>query len=205
MIKQCGFLLLLFYSVQLISQSDFRIEPPSWWTGMKNNKFQLMVYGDKVGTMLPTVEGKEVYLDHYSKVENENYLFLNLEIDQFAQAQDINIVFTDQSGKSHTQLYSLHQRQNNSESRQGFDASDIIYLITPDRFCNGDKSNDNNNEYHDKLDREDPYGRHGGDLAGIISKLDYIKEMGYSAIWLNPVLENNQFEQSYHGYATTDY
>src|SRR5690606_37657211 len=89
--------------------------------------------------------------------------------------------------------------------RRGFDASDVIYLITPDRFANGDLSNDSIEGLGEGLDRQDPYGRHGGDLEGIIEHLDYIEEMGYTQIWLNPVLENDQPEQSYHGYATTDF
>jgi glycosidase len=196
---------LSFFSIQLISQPNLRIEPPSWWVGMKNSELQLMVYGEDIGSMVPSIKATDVFLDYYMKVENDNYLFINLKIEKTAQAQAVDIAFTSPSGKIIKQSFRLDDRIPDSEVRQGFDASDIIYLITPDRFCNGDESNDNHSEFQDKINRKDPYGRHGGDLAGIIAKLDYVTDMGYSAIWLNPVLENKQSEQSYHGYATTDY
>ncbi|MDX1515509.1 MAG: alpha-amylase family glycosyl hydrolase, partial [Woeseiaceae bacterium] len=87
----------------------------------------------------------------------------------------------------------------------GFGSEDVIYLITPDRFANGDPSNDAVAGYGDPPDRSDPYGRHGGDLAGVAEHLDYVADMGFTAIWLNPVLENAMPEASYHGYATTDF
>ena len=101
--------------------------------------------------------------------------------------------------------YKLLERDYESIYRKGFSAKDVIYLITPDRYANGNSNNDTNYSLKEKSNRKDKDGRHGGDLQGIIENLDYIEEMGFTQIWLNPVLENDQPKLSYHGYSTTDY
>ncbi len=198
-------LFLLMISISLISQSIERVEPPFWWVGMKNTNLQLMIYGEDIGQLTPSLKGDKVYLDAVSRVENENYLFLDLTIDEDATAQSFRISFKNIDNELLNYSYELKEREKGSADRQGFNNSDVIYLITPDRYANGDASNDNISGYPDKLNRGAEYGRHGGDVAGLINSLDYISDMGYTAIWLNPILENNMEQWSYHGYATTDY
>ncbi|MDX1637566.1 MAG: glycoside hydrolase family 13 protein [Balneolaceae bacterium] len=182
-----------------------RVEPLHWWTGMENPELQLMMYGEDIGQLHPNIDYEGIDIDRVQKTENDNYLFLYLHISPDARPGTVPITL-EQSGKPVTSYnYELKKRDPGSAARQGFNASDVIYLITPDRFANGNPANDELPEYRDKRDREDDYGRHGGDIQGIIDHLDYIEEMGFTAIWLNPVLENAMKESSYHGYATTDF
>ena len=97
------------------------------------------------------------------------------------------------------------KKRPSSHRNQGFSQKDVIYLITPDRFANSDLENDSINRLKESSDRKNKYGRHGGDIAGVIDNLDYIYDMGFTQIWLNPLLENDQESYSYHGYSTTDY
>ena len=178
-----------------------RIEPAFWWTGMKNTELQLLVYGKDIAQSQVQFEYPGVRLKETVRVENPNYLFLYLEIGK--EAQPGVILFTFTQGKQKTvKPYELKKRVASSGA-QGFDASDVLYLIMPDRFANGDPSNDV--WEHVPIERNEPVGRHGGDFAGISKHLDYIRDLGVTAIWLNPVLENKMPRASYHGYATTDF
>lgn len=195
-----NFSILLFFLVsQAFGQSIERIEPANWWIGMKDPKVQVMIYGEKVGTFKPLINSKSVKLLGSHKVKNPNYLFIDLEITKRAKAEKIEIKI----GES-TTVFELKERRALSHERQGFNTSDVIYLITPDRFANGDKSNDNIATYSDLTNRVE-YGRHGGDIQGIINHLDYIQKIGFTAIWPMPLEENNMPQWSYHGYAITDY
>ncbi|MDL2323483.1 glycoside hydrolase family 13 protein [Bacteroidales bacterium OttesenSCG-928-A17] len=178
-----------------------RVEPTFWWTGMKQTELQILFYGDKIGETTLEFNYPGVILKEIVQVENPNYLFVYLDITPDTKPGKID--FTFKKGKKKKVLgYELKPRAS-SVGAQGFDSSDVLYLIMPDRFANGDTSND---EWNDVLvKREDPFGRHGGDLEGINKNLDYIKELGVTAIWLNPVLENNMPRGSYHGYAITDF
>lgn len=182
-----------------------RVEPLHWWTGMENPELQLMLYGDDIGALTPSVNYQGVKIKRIQKVKNDNYLFVYLNISEETQPGKFDIKLSKDGQQELSYEYELKEREKNSASRQGFNSSDVIYLITPDRFANGNPKNDEIKGYADGLDREDDYGRHGGDIQGIIDHLDYIDEMGFTAIWLNPVLENAMEESSYHGYATTDY
>jgi glycosidase len=130
---------------------------------------------------------------------------LNLEIQPTVKPQTFPIHFLKDEKVVFSHPYTLKERKENSAARQGFSTADVLYLITPDRFANGDPSNDNHPDMREKSNRSFKGGRHGGDIAGIIKNLDYIRSTGFSAIWLNPVLENNQTEYSYHGYSITDF
>ena len=101
--------------------------------------------------------------------------------------------------------YELFKRKKTNDKKETLNSADVIYLITPDRYANGDEKNDEIDLLLEKPNRKNKDGRHGGDLQGIINNLDYIEDMGFTQIWLNPVLENNQPDYSYHGYSTTDY
>ncbi len=182
-----------------------RIEPSSWWIGFENPVVQVMIYGNKISATRPEINYPGVTIKSILAVENPNYLFLDLVIDKNAKPGVIEILFK-QSGKIKAKTnFELLERYKDSAKREGFNQTDAIYLIMPDRFANGDPNNDMIPGMKEKPDRNEPYGRHGGDLAGIRKNLDYIKDLGFSAIWLNPVLENDQPQASYHGYAITDF
>ena len=180
-----------------------RVEPPFWWTGFKDSRLQLMLHGPDIGRMEPGVEHPGVRIERVRRVSSPNYLFVYLDLADAAPGQ-FNLVLSG-GGRRIVHPYLLHAKNPDPEHARGFNRADAIYLITPDRFANGDTGNDNLPGLGDPVDRSALQGRHGGDLAGIIRHLDYIADLGFSAIWLNPVLENAMPEGSYHGYATTDF
>ena len=203
----CFFLFTIIALPQsLFSQKKIdRIEPPNWWIGMKNPNLQLMVYGKEIGRLQPSISYAGVSIQQVVKVKNQNYLFLDLNITEDAKAGSFQINFSDKGKIVESKNYKLKARTTAPEDIKGFDNSDVLYLITPDRFANGDPSNDNISGYKEIADRSNKGGRHGGDIEGIRKHLDYIADMGFTAIWLNPTLENDQPEYSYHGYAATDF
>jgi len=195
--------LLLFASFGSLStaQKIERVEPPSWFTGMKETALQLMVYGQELASYDVTTGYPGVKVATLVKTGNPNYLFVNLDINSKALPGNIPLVFTRGKQKlTHNYLLLAHP----SGPARGFDASDVIYLLMPDRFANGDPGNDNVEGMLEQVSRTNPNGRHGGDLRGISDHLDYIKDLGVTGLWLNPFLENNQKAFSYHGYSITD-
>lgn len=182
-----------------------RIEPPFWWTGFKNQSLQLMVYGERISETKPVINYEGVELISSTAVENPNYLFLDLRLSPGVKPGKFEIAFKQNGKIIIASTYELKARETGSLERIGFNSSDVMYLIMPDRFANGDPSNDSMPDQLEKGNRNDPNGRHGGDLKGIEDRLDYIKDNGYTAIWVNPVLENNMPGVSYHGYSTTDF
>ena len=181
-----------------------RVEPPSWWTGFKETSLQLLVHGEGISAFEPSIEYDGVTIERVERVTSPNYLFLYLDISDGAAAGEFDIVFSGR-GEELVHRYTLHEKNTDPAHAKGFDGSDAIYLITPDRFANGDPANDTIEGMADKLDRGFKGGRHGGDIQGLIDALPYIQGMGFTAIWLNPVLENNVPEYSYHGYGATDF
>lgn len=181
------------------------LEPPFWWTGMQSPTLELMVHGLNIAELEPRLDYPGVGIADVHRTGNPNYLFLELELAANVAPGGFVVDFRRDGETELTYRYELRPRETGSADRKGFDASDVIYLVTPDRFANADASNDEVDGLVDGLDRGDPHGRHGGDLQGIIDHLDYIAGMGYTQIWLNPVLQNDQPESSYHGYATTDF
>ncbi len=172
---------------------------------MKNSNLQILVHGEGISKAKLDIDYPGVKLVSTDRVDNINYLFINLIIEKEAVAGTIKIHFRFQDGKSLSYDYKLLERREGSSQRMGFTSSDVVYLLFPDRFANGDPSNDSYEGMEDKFDRDDLYARHGGDLQGVINHLDYIKELGMTAIWLNPLLESKQPWQSYHHYAITDF
>lgn len=199
------FLLLLFCMSTTFSfgQNVDRIEPANWWLGMKHNKIQLLIHGDEIANLKPVINYPNVSVQQIIQVENPNYLFLNITIEENAKAGNIPIDFYKNGEKVTSKPFSLLEKEEGEID--GFDASDAIYLITPDRFVNGRKENDNIVGLKEQANRSNKGGRHGGDIAGLRQSLDYIKDLGFTAVWLNPLLENNMEEYSYHGYSTTDF
>lgn len=181
------------------------VEPPFWWIGMNNNSLQILLHNKNVNINEYKAEIRYdgVTLKEIKKVENPHYLFLTLEVSPSVKPGNVPITFTS-GKKSFTYNYELKNKSSAKHRIQGFNSSDVVYLIMPDRFANGDTKNDSIPGMPEGVHRDKGEGRHGGDLKGISDHLDYIKDLGVTAIWLNPVLENNQKRSSYHGYAITD-
>lgn len=181
-----------------------KMAPTFWWAGMKNPELQILLYGKDIASSDVTISSQDVILKEVVKQANPNYLLLYVDLSE-AAPQTFNIVL--KKGKKTTTVpYELKQRTRKGEDIEGFTAQDVLYLIMPDRFANGDPSNDVvEGMLENKVDRNEQYARHGGDLKGIEDHLDYIADLGVTAIWLNPTQENDMPDGSYHGYAITDY
>lgn len=195
-----------FYSdTGLLRVGKSRVEPPFWWKGMKNQELQILIYDKDISdykVVLNNAVGLE--LINVKKVPNPNYLFVNIRITEKAKTGFFDIIL-EKENVAKRFPYELKAREMSNSENRGVDNSDFIYHIMPDRFANGDYSNDSYSDMRQEgINRNKMYFRHGGDLQGIINHLDYIKDLGASAIWLTPVLENDQPYASYHGYAITD-
>ena len=182
-----------------------KIDPPFWFTGMNNPELQLMVYGEGIGQASVSVNYPGVSLSSVVKLESNNYLLVYLHLDKEVKPGKMPITFTV-GKKKLVKEYELKARSKAGVDHKGFDASDALYLLMPDRFANGNPSNDIiPGMLEGNVDRNEPFARHGGDLKGIENHLDYIADLGVTSIWLNPIQENDMKEGSYHGYAITDY
>src|SRR5690554_5366609 len=166
-------LLLLFVSFQLLAQAQ-KIEPEFWWSGMKTPELQLLVYGKNIADLQPEFSNG-ITIKEVLKVENPNYLFLTIDTRNLPP-QKAKISF--KRGKKIVQTfdYEFKKRNEDSAERQGFDSSDVIYLLMPDRFANGNPNNDSTANTFEKANRSTEGGRHGGDIQGIIDHLDYIQD-----------------------------
>jgi glycosidase len=189
------------------ASQNYRIDhmdPPSWWAGMHNGRLQLMVHGPQIADLEPALSYPGVRIATVSRVPNRNYLFIDLDIAPDAAPGKLELLF-QRGAQSIRYSYDLQARAQGSAQRAGFNTSDVIYQVMPDRFANGDPSNDSVNGYADKLDRAKGGGRHGGDIQGIADHLDYVAGLGFTQLWSTPLLESNMPAYSYHGYATTDH
>ena len=180
------------------------LEPAHWWVGMRHDRVELLVHGPGIAALAPRVAHPGVTVADVARVDNPNYLFVTLAIAAEAKPGRFPIDFMDGARIAVRHPWRLEAREPGSAQRRGFDASDAIYLITPDRFANADPANDSAAGMQEHANRANPNGRHGGDIAGLRRHLDYIAGMGFTQIWPTPLLENNQPEYSYHGYAITD-
>ena len=208
---------LISYFLFLISyfaaaQTEYKCYPTNWWVGMKWNKVQVMVHADKIADKFPIIKmgtngvklATGVSLIKINRVENPNYIFLDIIIEPTAKPGKFTFPFL----KNIKLEYELKQRRkgNGFSYAQGVTSKDFIYLILPDRFSNGDPSNDKVPGMRDQtLNRDTVFNRHGGDLQGVQNKLDYLQNLGVTTIWLNPVLENDMPNRTEHGYAFTDH
>ena len=188
----------------LNSQIDI-VHPPNWWIGFENQELQILVKGEKISNYDVSIDYPGINLKKIHKADSPNYLFIDLNISNKTKPGTFKIKFKNENGDL-IHYYKLDNKRVLKKQNNGFDSSDVVYLITPDRFANGDYSNDIvTGLKEDKINRDDNYARHGGDLKGITKNMEYINEMGFTALWLNPILINDMKEGSYHGYATTDY
>ena len=185
-------------------QQVTRVEPLSWWTGMKTD-LQLLIQGEAISGYEVSIKGgKGISVKEIHKADSPNYLFVDVRIDASAKPGTYYIVFT-KGEESFKYPYEIAARREGSAERLSFTTKDLIYLIMPDRFVDGDESLDAVPRNMESVDKEAFFGRHGGDIAGIRSQLDYMADLGVTAIWNTPLLEDNEPASSYHGYACSDY
>ena len=183
----------------------FHVEPLNWWVDMNSPKFEILVHGDKVGECDVNISDERIKLIKTINLENSNYIVLGIQILERSKAFSFDIEFSKGGKLFEKYNYQLLKKSKRILAKDTYNSSDVIYLITPDRFSNGDKKNDIVSSLREKkINRRKPSSRHGGDINGIINHLDYISDMGFTAIWSTPMLENNMKNLSYHGYAITD-
>ena len=211
-IKKLFSVLIFFWVCLTLSAQAIKCYPTNWWVGMKWNKIQIMVHGDKVADHFPMIKmgpsgvklAAGVYLTKINRVENPNYVFLDLTINTDAKPGKFSFPFL----KDINLQYELKSRRkgNGTAYAQGVTSKDFIYLIMPDRFSDGDSTNDRVAGMRDQsLDRDSVYYRHGGDLKGIENHLDYLQSLGITTLWLTPVIINDMPNRTEHGYAFTDH
>lgn len=206
------FLLIALCSLMITTNAKIeikKIDPTNWYVGMKDASLQLMAYGANIRNAEVTTNYPNVRIDSLVRLDSPNYLLIYLNLKD-AQAGTMNIDF--KIGKQTTTVkYALLNREMSGDERKGFDNSDVLYMLMPDRFANGNPKNDIVKGMQDQLcNRNEPSLRHGGDIAGIMQHLDYFTDLGVTALWFTPVLENDRpadggKSSTYHGYATTDY
>lgn len=198
--KKIIFLLPILLFNFSFAQID-KVEPPFWYENMTNNQVQIMFYGKNIAENTVTVSNG-VVISQVQKTENPNYVFVTIDLKNVT-AQEL--MFTFKNGKkSFNQSYVIKKRKENSRYRKSFDASDMMYLIMPDRFANGNEKNDSDSNLQEKANRNIPGGRHGGDIQGIINNLDYLQSLGVTALWSTPLCEDNDKGYSYHTYGQSD-
>ncbi len=181
-----------------------KVAPTYWWAGMNNTELQILIYGEDIASSEVTLSVNDIYLKETVRQSNPNYLILYLDLKD-SKPQKFDIIL--KKGRKTTKVpYELKERTRKGSDIEGFTSSDVLYLIMPDRFANGNPENDVvPGMLENKVDRNEQFGRHGGDFKGISNHLDYISDLGVTAIWLNPTQENDMKDGSYHGYAITDY
>ena len=184
------------------------IEPKNWYAGMNDTRLQIVLTGQGIGDAKVTTEYPGVSVDSIVRLDSPNYLFVYLDLKD-AKAGDMPLTVT-LGKKSRTIAYPLKEREKKGYERMGFSKADVLYMFMPDRFAQGHEDNSKvKTRFPYVIDRNAPSLRHGGDLEGVRRHLDYFTDLGVTALWLAPVLENDQEEGNgqscYHGYATTDY
>ncbi|MDB5196422.1 MAG: alpha-amylase [Flaviaesturariibacter sp.] len=206
---------LFLITCAVIAQQSTQVYPTHWWVGMKNQNLQLMVYEKEIANQVPMLKmpaagipiAEGITLKKINRVENPNYLFLDLVISKTAKPGKRTFRFG--TGPLLKQIsFELKPRRsgNGTAYAQGVRSQDFIYLLMPDRFANGNYSNDKLPGYKDQtLNRDSMYHRHGGDIQGVTAHLDYLKDMGVTTVWMTPVLENDMPNRTEHGYAITNH
>ena len=183
-----------------------QIKPPHWWVGFESNELQILLKSNQIQDMDVTIDYPGVKLLKVNSADSPNYLFIDIEIDKNTSPGYIELLFSSNDSIHHKLEYQLKKRTKSTLDFKGFNSEDVIYLITPDRFANGNPKNDINTDLKEqRIDRNDDYARHGGDIKGISDHLDYIQKMGFTAIWSSPLRTNNMKRWSYHGYAITNH
>ena len=183
-----------------------QVKPLHWWVGFESEELQLLVKSNQIQGMKVTVNTPSVEITKVHNADSPNYLFIDLKIKKNTAPGKIQLLFSSQDNESYSLDYELKARTKSALDYKGFNSEDAIYLITPDRFANANPVNDiQPNLQEQKINRNDDYARHGGDIQGITDHLDYIHDMGFTAIWSCPLRTNDMKKGSYHGYAITDH
>lgn len=199
-------------------KANLRIEhvhPLNWWVGMHNPELQILLHGNDIGYCDVVLSGEVgVDLKEVVRPANKNYIIIYIDTD-FASAQVFSILLKQGDDVVCTVPYELKERTRSADAdcqnitKQSFDSSDVLYLLMPDRFACGSTDREMKRRYRGMKecfwDRNVDMARHGGDIEGIIQHFDYLRDLGVTAIWHTPTLENDMEEQSYHGYAITNY
>lgn len=195
----------IIFPMHLAAQVELiRVDPPNWWIGLPGDSVQLMIHSQGISDYEPKLKSEWISITQTHRTENPNYLFLDLKWNHEVRPTVVEIVFKSKGAKDLEVLFPLYDRSEDLAAESGYGANDVIYLVNPDRFANGDLSNDSLSGMIEGANRGDPNGRHGGDIKGVVQHLDHVNTFG-SALWLTPVLENNQERASYHGYSITDH
>lgn len=199
--------LLSLPSPGLAQAQQLEVYPPNWWTGMKHGEIQLLVKSQdsQFNKSEVTLNYEGVSLKKINRLENGKYFALDISISPTAKPGNVSLEF--KTGKKKQQvIWPLKSRLSDKSYAQGVTAEDFIYLIMPDRFSNGDPTNDRIKGMKDQsLNRDSIYDRHGGDLQGVINHLDYLQDLGVTTVWLTPVLQNDMPNRTEHGYAITNH
>ncbi|MBC5863793.1 glycoside hydrolase family 13 protein [Flavobacterium turcicum] len=195
-------IVFLLFMTSIANAQIEKVEPPCWYAGMQHSAVQILFYGKDINQYQVSASNNIAITD-IKKTENPNYLFVTIDTKQVA-ATDFVFTFKQKGKKTLQQPYSLKNRKAQSAERKGFDSSDVMYLLMPDRFANGNKNNDSTSDTKEKYNRELPGGRHGGDIEGIIKNLDYIAATGATTVWSTPLCEDNDAKFSYHTYGQSD-
>ncbi len=179
-----------------------RVEPPFWYAEMHNPELQIMIYGKNIAKYQISVSNS-IPITNVQRTENPNYIFVTINTKNIPP-KDFFLIFKEKEKVIFTKKYTLKQRRENSAQRKSYDASDMMYLLMPDRFSNGNPNNDGDASTTEKYNRESPGGRHGGDIQGIMNHLDYFQELGATTLWITPLCEDNDAHHSYHTYGQSD-
>jgi len=205
-IKNIAAIFCFLLTFGILQAQELRIEPPNWWIGMQMNEIQILVHAKDISSYQPEINYTGIEIKNIHQADSPNYLFIDLAISAAAKAGSFDIQFKKKRAKNLNFKYELQSREKLADEFVGFDSSDVVYLITPDRFANANPENDSvNSLLETQVDRNNDYARHGGDIEGITKHLDYVEDMGFTAVWPSPLLENNMKNASYHGYAITDF
>lgn len=199
--KFSSLLFLLVFSGNFLAQSFEHVEPMNWWANMKHSQVELLIHGKNIANFQVSV--KDLTILAVKKTENPNYQFITVET-KGMPVGSYPITLSDGKKVLATYNFELKARQAESANRKSFSSSDVIYLLMPDRFANGNPANDSSPNTIEKANRKNPGGRHGGDIQGIINNLDYIADLGATTIWTTPLLEDNDSTYSYHTYGQSD-
>ena len=199
--------LLLFVTFSSFSQKQLKhIDPPFWWNDMPVSNLQLMLHGENIGGLTPDFDYDGISIDEVKPLENPNYLIINMSLSKSVVPGTFQIRLKEGKKTRIRFDYEIKERSKDTNRNMGFNSSDVIYLLMPDRFANGNPENDVVPGMLEGVDRSNPDARHGGDIKGVSDHLDYIKSLGMTAVWLTPTFENDQTPEygAYHGYAATD-
>lgn len=191
---------MLFLTLSFIT----KVEPPSWWVGMET-PLTLMIYGDNISGAKVISSSDDILITAVNNGDSKNYLFVDIQLSERIKPGKYTFTLIKGDGTKSKFDYLFQERRTGSKERREFGSSDVLYLLMPDRFANGDQSNDSSPLAVEKCDRKSLGGRHGGDLAGIMKNLDYLAYMGVTTIWPTPLTFDNETSASYHGYACADY